>query len=44
MKELYHLLGIKAVLSTTYHPQTNRQMEWVNQKLEQFLQIFVGEW
>jgi len=43
MKELYCLLGIEAALSTTYHPQTDGQTEWVNQELEQFIQIFVGE-
>ena len=43
MKELYRLLGIEATMSTAYHPQTNGQTEWVNQKLEQYLQIFVGE-
>jgi hypothetical protein len=40
MKELYHLLGIKAASSTAYHLQTDGQMEWVNQELEQFLWIF----
>src|SRR6267143_5635942 len=44
MKELYRLLGIEAASSTTYHPQTNRQTERVNQELEQFLQIFIGKW
>jgi hypothetical protein len=43
MKELCHLLGIEAALSTAYHPQTDRQTERVNQELEQFLQIFVRE-
>jgi len=43
MKELYQLLGIEAVTSTAYHPQTNGQMEQVNQELEQYLQIFVRE-
>ena len=43
MKELYQLLGIEAATSTTYHLQTDRQMEQVNQELEQYLQIFVGE-
>jgi len=43
MKELYQLLGIEAVKSTPYHPQTDRQMERINQELEQYLQIFVRE-
>ena len=43
MKELYWLLGIEAATSTAYHPQTDRQMERVNQELEQYLQIFVRE-
>ena len=41
MKELYLLLGIKVTTSTTYHPQTDRQMEQVNQS--QYLWIFVRE-
>jgi hypothetical protein len=44
MKELCRLLGIEATLSTAYHPQTDGQTEHVNQELEQFLWIFVGEW
>ena len=43
MKELYQLLGIEAMMSTTYHLQTNGQMEQVNQELEQYLWIFIGE-
>jgi len=43
MKELYQLLGIEAVTSTAYHPQTDRQTEQANQELEQYLWIFVGE-
>ena len=43
MKELYQLLEIEAATSTTYHLQTDGQTEWVNQELEQYLQIFVGE-
>jgi len=43
MKELYRLLGIEATTSTTYHPQTDGQTERVNQELEQYLWIFIGE-
>jgi len=43
MKELYRLLGIEAATSTAYHLQTDRQTERVNQELEQYLRIFVGE-
>jgi len=43
MEELYRLLGIEAVTSTAYHPQTDRQTERVNQELKQYLRLFVGE-
>ena len=43
MKELYRLLGIEAATSTTYHLQTDGQTERVNQELEQYLRIFIGE-
>jgi hypothetical protein len=43
MKELYRLLGIEAASSTAYHPQTDGQTERVNQELEQYLRVFVGE-
>jgi len=33
-KELYCLLGIKLASSTAWHPQTDRQMECVNQELD----------
>ena len=42
MKELNNLLGIQTKLSTAYHPQTNRQMERVNQELEQYLRVFIN--
>jgi len=42
-KELYRLLGIQISSSTAWHPQTDRQMERVNQELDQFLCLFVNE-
>jgi len=42
-KELYHLLGIKLASSMAWHPQTNGQMEHVNQELDQYLWLFVNE-
>jgi len=42
-KELYRLLGIKLASSTAWHPQTDRQTEHVNQKLDQYLWLFVNE-
>jgi len=41
MKELNEMLGIKSKLSIAFHPQTNRQMERVNQELKQYLRIFI---
>ena len=43
MKELHRLLGIESATSTAYHPQMDRQTKQVNQELEQYLRIFVGE-
>jgi len=42
-RELYRLLGIKLVSSIAWHPQTNGQMECVNQELDQYLWLFVNE-
>jgi len=42
-RELYHLLGIKLVSSTAWHPKTDRQTECVNQELNQYLQLFMNE-
>jgi transposase InsO family protein len=41
-RELYKLLGIKLVMSMAYHPQTDGQMECVNQVLEGYLRIFTS--
>jgi len=43
-RELYYLLGIKLASSTTWHPQTNRQTERINQELDQYLWLFVNKW
>jgi len=42
-RELYHLLGIKLVSSTAWYPQIDKQMERVNQELDQYLRLFVNE-
>ena len=42
-RELYCLLGIKLVSSTAWHPQTDRQMEHINQELDQYLWLFVNK-
>jgi len=41
MKELNKILGINTKLSTAYHPQTDGQMERMNQELEQYLRMFM---
>jgi len=42
-KKLYRLLGIRLFSSTAWHPQTDGQMECINQELDQFLRLFVNE-
>ena len=42
MRELYKLLHIEGNPSTAYHPQTDGQMERVNQELEQYLRLYVN--
>ena len=43
-QELYRLLGIKLASSMVWHPQTDRQTKHVNQKLDQYLWLFVNKW
>jgi len=40
-KKLNRMLGIETRLSTAFYPQTDRQMERMNQELEQYLRFFV---
>ena len=40
-RELNRMLGIKTKLSTVFHPQTDGQMERMNQELEQYLRFFI---
>jgi len=42
-KELYRLLGIQLSSSIAWHPQMDRETEYVNQELDQFLRLFVNE-
>jgi len=41
MQELNRMLGIESKISMAFHPQTDRQMERVNQELEQYLRMFI---
>jgi len=41
IKELNKLLGIQTKLLTAYHPQTDGQIERINQELEQYLRVFI---
>src|SRR5258706_2306239 len=40
--DLTTLLGVKLTPSTSYHPQTDGQMEHVNQEIEVYLQVFIS--
>jgi len=42
MKELNKMLGIETKLSIAYHLQIDRQMERVDQELEQYLCMFIN--
>ena len=41
-KRLFHILGTTTKLSTTFHPQTKRQTECVNQVLEQYFRCMAS--
>ena len=41
-RELNKMLGIETKLSMAYHLETNRQTERTNQKLEQYLRMYVN--
>jgi len=41
MRELNQILGIESKMSTTFHPQIDKQTERVNQELEQYLWMFI---
>ena len=41
MRELNRMLGIKSKISIAFYPQTDGQMERVNQELEQYLRMFI---
>jgi len=41
IKELNRMLGIETKLSIAFHPQTDGQMERMNQELEQYLPMFI---
>ena len=40
-KELNRMLGIETRLLIAFHPQTDKQTEQMNQKLEQYLRFFI---
>lgn len=43
MANLCHLLNIRALKTSVYHPQTDRLVEWFNQTLKTMLHKFVED-
>ncbi|PCH36705.1 ribonuclease H-like protein [Wolfiporia cocos MD-104 SS10] len=43
IKDIYHRLGIEGNPSTAFHPQTDGQMEHMNQELEVYLRLFIND-
>ena len=41
-KKIFELMGMKLRMSSTYHPQTDGQMEVLNRCLEQYLKAFTA--
>jgi len=41
MRELNQILGTESKMSIVFYPQTDGQMERVNQELEQYLRMFI---
>jgi len=41
IKELNKMLGIESKISIVFYSQIDRQMERINQELEQYLRIFI---
>jgi len=41
IRELNRMLEIESKISIAFHPQTNKQIERVNQELEQYLRMFI---
>jgi transposase InsO family protein len=42
-RELFQIQGVKLLMSTTYHPQTDGQTEATNKTLEGYLRCYVGD-
>src|SRR3954471_3179763 len=42
IQSLYQMLEVTGKPSTTYHPQTDGQMERVNQEIERYLQTYIN--